>query len=291
MSKKKNTITTFIIVLMLVSGLCLTLYPSFSNWWNARLQTRAIIKYDQTVSQMDNAEKERIIAKAEEYNRKLAELSDPLGKPKEIAGYEDILDITGTGIMGYITIPKINVYLPVYHGTSAEVLNVAVGHLQGTTLPIGGNSRHAVISAHRGLPSAKLFTDIDQLVEDDTFTITILDEVLTYEIDQIETILPSDTEKLRIQQDMDCVTLMTCTPYGINTHRLLVRGRRIDTVYPRNVRVPADAVMVDDMTVWSAIVVFVLLLLLIWWFISEKLRGSRRFTQEKVYDIPLRRDK
>lgn len=291
MSRKKNTITTALIIIMLVTGLGLTIYPSFSNWWNARLQTRAIIKYDQAVSQMNNSEKELIMAKAEEYNRRLAEFGDPLGKPKEIEGYDDILDITGTGIMGYITIPKINVYLPVYHGTSAEVLNIAVGHLQGTSLPIGGNSRHAVISAHRGLPSAKLFTDIDQLVEDDTFTITILDEVLTYEIDQIETILPYETEKLRICPDMDCVTLMTCTPYGINTHRLLVRGRRIDTVYPRNVRVPADAVMVDDMTVWSAIVVFVLLLLLIWWIISGKMRNSKHFSQEKIYDIPIKHDK
>ena len=191
--------------------------------------------------------------------------------------------------MGYITIPCIDVYLPIYHGTSSEVLNIAVGHMQGSSLPIGGKDTHAVISAHRGLPSAKLFTNIDKLIEDDTFTITVLDEVLTYEVDNIEVVLPNETNKLEIIPDMDCVTLMTCTPYGVNTHRLLVRAHRIDTVYPHTVKVPADGIMVDDMSVYTAVAAAVLVMLIAYWIISGKLRKHRHFTQEMVYAIPVKK--
>lgn len=291
MSRKRNIITTIIFVTMLFSGLCLMLYPSFSNWWNSHRQSKAISNYDRTVADMDTSQKKEILKKAEEYNRRLAELDAPFSEYNRIMGYDDILDITGTGIMGYITIPRINVYLPIYHGTSAEVLNIAVGHMQGSSLPIGGKSRHSVISAHRGLPSAKLFTDLDQLIEDDTFTVTVLDEVLTYEVDCIEVILPNETDKLEVVPDMDYITLMTCTPYGINTHRLLVRAHRIDTVYPHNVKVPADGIMVDDMSVYTVISATVLILLFVYWIISGKLRKHRRFTQEMVYDIPIKNDK
>jgi len=206
---------------------------------------------------------------------KLAELPSPLSDYANVSGYENVLDITGTGIMGYITIPKINVYLPIYHGTSPEVLNIAVGHLQGSTLPIGGTSRHSVISAHRGLPSSKLFTDIDQLVEDDTFTITILDEIYTYSVDNIEVVLPTELNSLNIIPDQDNVTLMTCTPYGINTHRLLVRAHRIDTYKPHEVRVPADAVPIDKMNCIPFIVAAVIILLILFWVIQGRM--TRRF--------------
>ena len=289
MSRKRNIITTAIFVIMLVCGLCLTVYPSFSNWWNSRRQSRAISNYDQAVANMDTSQKNEILKKAEEYNRKLAELEAPFSDYNKISGYEDILDITGTGIMGYITIPCIDVYLPIYHGTSSEVLNIAVGHMQGSSLPIGGKDTHAVISAHRGLPSAKLFTNIDKLIEDDIFTITVLDEVLTYEVDNIEVVLPNETDKLEIIPDMDCVTLMTCTPYGVNTHRLLVRAHRINTVYPRNVKVPADGIMVDDMSVYTAVAAAVLVMLIAYWIISGKLRRHGHFSQEMVYDIPLKK--
>ena len=290
MSKRRSVITTVIFVIMLISGICLIAYPSFSNWWNSRRQSRAIASYDRAVADMNDSEKESLLSEAERYNDRLSELAAPFDEYGSLTDYDDILDITGTGIMGYITIPKINVYLPIYHGTSPEVLNIAVGHLQGSSLPTGGKGRHSVISAHRGLPSAKLFTDIDNLIEDDTFTITILDEVLTYEVDQINVVLPYERDKLTVVPDMDLVTLMTCTPYGVNTHRLLVRAHRIDTVYPHNVRVPADAVQVDDLTVYSAIIAAVLILLLLYWLIIGRLRRHRHFSQEKVYDIPLNKD-
>lgn len=288
MKKKSSVITTMIFVIMFITGICLTLYPSFSNWWNSRMQSRAIARYDRAVADLSNNEKERILLKAEQYNKELGSLGAPFEDYEQISGYEDILDITGTGIMGYITIPKIDVYLPIYHGTSPEVLNVAVGHLQGSSLPVGGTGCHSVISAHRGLPSARLFTDIDQLIEEDTFTITILDEVLTYEIDQIVTVLPYERNELYAVPDEDYVTLMTCTPYGINTHRMLVRAHRIDTVYPHNVKVPSDAVMADEMTVYAVIISAVLILLLIYWFISGRLGGHRHFNDETVYQIPLK---
>ncbi|WP_297956846.1 class C sortase [uncultured Ruminococcus sp.] len=287
MSKKRSVITNVIFVVMLITGLCLTLYPSFSNWWNSRLQSRAIARYDRAVADLSNSEKDNILRRAEAYNTALGALAEPFEDHDTVEGYSDILDITGTGIMGYITIPKIGVYLPIYHGTSPEVLNVAVGHLQGSSLPVGGTGCHAVISAHRGLPSARLFTDIDQLIEDDTFTITILDEVLTYEVDQIVTVLPYERNELRAVPEEDYVTLMTCTPYGINTHRLLVRAHRIDTVYPHNVKVPSDAVMVDDMTVYAFIATAVLIVLLIYWIVSGRLGSERHFSEETVYKIPL----
>ena len=278
MKKKSSVITTMLIVVMMITGLCLTLYSSFSNWWNSRMQSRAIANYDRAVASLSNNEKEDLLREAEQYNALLAELGAPFDEYRQLEGYDEILDITGTGIMGYITIPKIGVYLPIYHGTSPEVLNIAVGHLQGSSLPIGGEGSHAVISAHRGLPSARLFTDIDQLIEDDTFTITILDEVLTYEIDQIVTVLPYERDELNIVPDEDYITLMTCTPYGINSHRLLVRAHKV----------PSDAVMVDDMNVYAVIISAVLILLLIYWIISGNVGRHRRFTDESVYKIPLR---
>ena len=275
MNKRSSILFYLFFGSILIIGIGIILYPSFSTWWNSRVQSQAISNYDKAVGDLGNEEKQKIFERAEKYNRELAELPAPLSDYANVSGYENVLDITGTGIMGYITIPKINVYLPIYHGTSPEVLNIAVGHLQGSTLPIGGTSRHSVISAHRGLPSSKLFTDIDQLVEDDTFTITILDEIYTYSVDNIEVVLPTELNSLNIIPDQDNVTLMTCTPYGINTHRLLVRAHRIDTYKPHEVRVPADAVPIDKMNCIPFIVAAVVILLILFWVIQGRM--TRRF--------------
>ena len=273
MNKRRSFLFYLFFGSILIIGICIILYPSFSSWWNARVQSQAISNYDKAVSDLGSDEKKRLLERAEQYNRELAELPSPLSDYASIDGYERILDITGTGIMGYITIPKINVYLPIYHGTSPEVLNIAVGHLQGSTLPIGGKSRHSVISAHRGLPSSKLFTDIDQLVEDDTFTITILDEIYTYSVDNIQVVLPTELNSLNIIPDEDNVTLMTCTPYGINTHRLLVKAHRIDISKPQEneVRVPADAIPIDEMNCIPFIIAVVIFLLILYWVIQGRM--------------------
>lgn len=275
MKSKRDLIVNIFLIAALAAGLGIMIYPSFSNWWNSNKQSRAIAIYDQAVSNMDTADKEKQFEKARKYNSELAGLSVPLSDYKSIDGYEDILDITGTGIIGYIEIPKINAYLPIYHGTSPEVLNVAVGHLEGTSLPIGGKGCHSVISAHRGLPSARLFTDIDQLTENDTFRITVLDEVLDYEVDDIATVLPYETDRLAAVPDKDLVTLMTCTPYGINTHRLLVRAHRIDSETPHVAKVPTDAVPVDEIKVLPFIVIPVLVCLVIYWIFTGR-RDKKR---------------
>ena len=270
MKKKRNVISTAILVVLLLVGLSVMLYPTVSDWWNSRFQTRAIATYNQSVEQMDTGDKERLLMEAHSYNATLSHLTAPFTNWEDAGNYGKILDISGTGIMGYISIPKIQVELPIYHGTSAEVLNVAVGHLQGSSFPVGGENTHAVISAHRGLPSAKLFSDLDQLVEGDTFTVTILDEVLTYEVEKIFIVKPDELDKLAIIPGGDYVTLMTCTPYGVNSHRLLVRAHRVDTVYPHNVKVAADAVQLDSMSVVPFIAAPLFVGLLVFWIVSSR---------------------
>lgn len=275
MKKKRNVISTAILVVLLLVGLSVMLYPTVSDWWNSRVQTRAIATYNQSVEQMDTGDKERLLMEAHSYNATLSHITAPFTNWEDAGNYDKILDISGTGIMGYISIPKIQVELPIYHGTSAEVLNVAVGHLQGSSFPVGGENTHAVISAHRGLPSAKLFSDLDQLVEGDTFTVTILDEVLTYEVEKIFIVKPDELDKLAIIPGGDYVTLMTCTPYGVNSHRLLVRAHRVDTVYPHNVKVAADAVQLDSMSVVPFIAAPLFVGLLVFWIVSGRRRKTR----------------
>lgn len=275
MKKKRNVISTAILVVLLLVGLSVMLYPTVSDWWNSRVQTRAIATYNQSVEQMDTGDKERLLMEAHSYNATLSHLTAHFTNWEDAGNYDKILDISGTGIMGYISIPKIQVELPIYHGTSAEVLNVAVGHLQGSSFPVGGENTHAVISAHRGLPSAKLFSDLDQLVEGDTFTVTILDEVLTYEVEKIFIVKPDELDKLAIIPGGDYVTLMTCTPYGVNSHRLLVRAHRVDTVYPHNVKVAADAVQLDSMSVVPFIAAPLFVGLLVFWIVSSKRQKTR----------------
>ena len=268
----RKQLSTILFGLIFLVGLSVMLYPSFSNWWNLRHQSRAVASYKEAVAQLDNTQEEKMLQEAREYNRKLAELSSPFTDFAEIPDYDEILNISGTGIMGYISIPNIKVELPVYHGTSEGVLQVATGHIQGSSLPVGGENTHAVISGHRGLPSARLFTDLDKIVIGDTFTINILNEVLTYEVEEILVILPTESDKLAIIPDADYITLMTCTPYGINSHRLLLRGKRIDTVYQHTVRVSADAVQIDPMRVVPAVGALLLIMQIILW----KLTGKRR---------------
>lgn len=263
MKNKKNYISTIVLIIVFFVGLSVMLYPTISDYWNSKTQSHAIANYDQILNDMDNSDYWRMMSSAKYYNKKIRNTYSPLENYDSVSGYENTLDVTGTGIMAYITIPKIKVELPIYHGTSNEVLNVAVGHIQGSSLPVGGPGTHSVISAHRGLPSAKLFSDLDQLDIGDTFTITVLNEILTYSVDKITVVNPDETDALQIEPNKDYVTLVTCTPYGINTHRLLVRGVRIETPEQSSVRVSADAVQVEPMLVAPIIAAPLLLALLI----------------------------
>lgn len=266
--KKKKNISTYILVLIFLVGLSVMLYPTISNYVNERNQSRAIATYDEKVSKMSQSDFTKYFKAAEEYNKKLAANPDAFYSPDEIKGYEQTLDISGTGIMGYICIDKLDVQLPIYHGTDAEILEIASGHLKGSSLPVGGKDTHCVLSAHRGLPSAKLFTDLDKMEEGDTFTITVLNRVLTYEVDKISIVLPSQVEGLQIQKGKDYCTLMTCTPYGINTERLLVRGHRIAT--KGNKSVTTEAFKIEPLMVASVMAVPLLLLFLMWILLRRK---------------------
>lgn len=224
---KKNK-TTLIMVLFFFIGLAILLYPSISNFYNQKVQSKAIIDYESILNNIKKDDYTDYFNKADEYNKKLLSMKRPLLTYKNIKNYNKILNLNDHGMMGYLTIDKIKVELPVYHGTSADVLNKAVGHLEGTSLPVGGKGTHSVLSAHRGLPSFKLFTDLDKLEIGDTFVINILDRTITYQVDKITIVKPNQVNDLKIDKDGDYVTLLTCTPYGINTHRLLVRGKRIE---------------------------------------------------------------
>ncbi len=261
----KKNLSTILLVAVLIVGVGLLVYPSLSDYWNSFHQTRAIASYSDAVSTMDNADYDRIWSEAEAYNAALAEKANPYFFTEEDQKlYEDRLNISGTGVMGYIDIPEIKCTLPIYHGTSHAVLQIAVGHVEGTSLPVGGEGTHCVLSGHRGLPSARLFTDLDQLVAGDLFLLQILDETLTYEVDQIRIVLPTEVSDLTIEKGKDYCTLVTCTPYGVNSHRLLVRGHRVaNEEAVAHVRVTADAIRIDPILVAPAAAV-PMLLLFIW---------------------------
>lgn len=271
MRKKKDIISTVVLVLLILVGLSVMLYPIVSDWVNSKTQSRLVENYDQQVSKMDESQYEEFFNRANEYNKKLNDIHSPLTNYDEIDGYESVLDITGTGIMGYVTIPQIDVELPIYHGTTVEILSLAAGHLQGSSLPVGGQSTHAVISAHRGLPTSKLFSDLDMLCEGDVFTVTVLNQTLTYKVDKISIVKPYELENLAVENGKDYVTLMTCTPYGINTHRLLVRGVRIETEEAEKLlRITADATKVDNMLVVPFFAVPLLIVLIIIWTVGGR---------------------
>lgn len=265
MKKKKGNSITFILILVLLAGLSLLLYPSVSDYWNSFHQTQAIASYAENVATMDQARYDALWEEAKAYNASLLGRSNAyLLSEAQRAQYDELLDVSGLGVMGYIEIPSIGCSLPVYHGTEESVLQIAVGHLDWTSLPVGGASTHCVLSGHRGLPSAKLFTNLDKLVEGDVFMLRVLDEVLTYEVDQILIVEPQEVAALQIVEGKDYCTLVTCTPYGVNTHRLLVRGHRIENIEEaKAVRITADAIQIEPLLVAPIVAIPMLLLLLI----------------------------
>lgn len=284
MKIKKRTLSTIILILIFLVGLSLLLYPTVSDYWNSLHQSRAITSYAEQVAGLDDALYQQLWAQADAYNKTLPGKTDRFNlTDEELEEYDQLLSVPGTNVIGYIEISKIDCYLPIYHGTNEAVLQTGVGHLEGSSLPIGGESTHSVISGHRGLPSAKLFTDLDQLEEGDTFVIYVLDETLTYEVDQIRIVEPTEMSELAIEEGEDYCTLVTCTPYGINTHRLLVRGHRVDNAEnASNVRVTADAMQIEPVTVAPLVAIPLLVLLLIGLLVKTRRRNHSHRDGEEI---------
>ena len=281
--KKKNNSTLFLVLILLV-GMSLILYPSVSDYWNSFHQSRAIANYAEAVAEIDNELYQALWVSAEEYNRRLAEIGVQW-KPSEelLEAYERELSVSGSGVMGYIEIPKIGCQLPIYHSIRESVLQVAIGHIEGSSLPVGGESTHCILSGHRGLPSARLFTDLDQLKEGDTFLLRILDETLTYQVDQIRIVLPFELDELNILPGQDLCTLVTCTPYGVNSHRLLVRGHRIENApEARQIRVTGDAFLIDSAIVAPLVALPMLLALLVMLLVSSARKRARRIALSRL---------
>ena len=254
--EKKKEKGILLYLLLLVIGMGFLLYPSLSNYYNTFHQSKAISQYLEIMEEIDKEEQDKIFNEVRMYNKTLITNNTRWKmKDEERKIYNSLLDFTDTGIMGYIEIPKINVSLPIYHGTSDEVLQVAVGHVEGSSLPVGGKGTHAVLSGHRGLPSAKIFTDMDKIEEGDQFYIRVLNEVLTYEVDQISIVLPNEMDTLQIDPEKDYCTLVTCTPYGVNSHRMLVRGKRIETVNEKVITITAEAFQIEPKIVMPFIAI------------------------------------
>ena len=288
---KKNR-WNLLLLLMILIGVGLLLYPTFADWWNSFHQSRAVANYTEVINNMEREEYDRILQAALNYNEKLGKTGALWTMNEEQKkDYLSQLDVTGDGIMGYIDIPKINITLPIYHGTEEKVLQIAIGHIEGTSLPVGGITSHCVVSGHRGLPSAKLFTDLDKMAEGDTWTMTVLDYTVTYEVDQIHVVEPSDLSDLQIENGKDYCTLVTCTPYGINSHRLLVRGHRISNVQG-DARVTADAIQLEPIFImpFIAVPIILVLLMLLVSYNNEVRRHTRIWKQaRKEYIRGLRK--
>lgn len=269
---KKGKLQMFGLLALFFIGVGLLVYPSFSDYWNTFHQSRVIMKYADRVSNMNKDEYARLIKEANQYNQELQKTGIKWNMTDaEKASYNRYLDFESSGVMGYITIPKINVELPIYHGTSDSILQTSIGHIEGSSLPVGGLGSHTILSGHRGLPSARLFTNLDQLSAGDTFTLTVLNETYTYEVDQIRIVEPTDLSSLQLEPGKDYCTLVTCTPYGVNTHRLLVRGHRVENVNG-NAELVADAIQIRPIYITP----FVIILLLFGLFLWSKLRRNRR---------------
>ena len=271
MKKKK---TTFILLISFFIGLSVLLYPSISSYWNAKTQSEAIVDYESMLAQYKPEDHTAIFEEANAYNQKLAQLDDPFSQHSTLTEYGSVLNIGSSGMMGYITVPKISQELPVYHGTSEGVLSVAVGHLEGTSLPVGGESTHCVVSAHRGLPTATLFTHLDRMEVGDLFYFTILDRTITYEVDQIRIVEPDDASLIQIVEGKDYCTLLTCTPYGINTQRLLVRGHQVDTTQTRNLYVANEAYRIEPLVVMPIVALPIIFALLIYVMVAPVKKDS-----------------
>ena len=280
--------TTIILLIVLIAGLSLLLYPSFSDWWNSMHQSRAVASYVEQVANIDEEQYAHLWEAAWNYNESLLDRPNTYTLNEEQkADYNRILDIGGLGIMGYIEVPSVGITLPIYHGTDEAILQIAVGHLEWTSLPVGGESSHCVVSGHRGLPSAKLLTDLDKLVVGDVFIFRVLDEILTYEVDQILIVEPHETDSLLIQKGQDLCTLITCTPYGVNSHRMLVRGHRVENAAQTVThRVTADALLLEPIAVAVLLFFPILILLLILSSIIERLfRNTKKNTYHKTIPI------
>lgn len=278
MNKKGNRVMTLLLVLALLAGLFLLLYPTVSDYWNSLHQTRTITSYAENVAQLDRTEYEEMWAAAQRYNRTLSKRENAFALTEEQKReYESLLNASGNGVMGIVEIPKIGCVLPIYHGTDDAVLQIAVGHLEWSSLPVGGEGTHCVLSGHRGLPSARLFTNLDQLAVGDRFLLRVLDETLTYEVDQILIVEPQEVAALGITEGGDSCTLVTCTPYGINTHRLLVRGHRVENdAQAKAVRVTADALQIEPLLVAPIAAIPLLVILLAVLLLTEQRNGSSR---------------
>ena len=277
---KKHKTVIFLTLGFLV-GICILLYPAFSEYWNSKTQSRAIVDYESVLENLSKEDYTSIFEDAHAYNKALYETRYPLTDYTEVPGYFDALRVSENDVIGYLKIDRIGVELPIYHSTSDEVLNKGVGHLEGSSLPVGGENTHCIMSAHRGLPSSKLFTDLDHMELGDLFQITVLDQVLTYQVDFIKIIEPTDVADLQIIEGGDYCTLFTCTPYGINTHRLLVRGRRIETIREKPViYVSNEAFRVEPLLVTPAVAAPMLLVLLI--YLLVKYRNPPKKPAEKT---------
>ena len=279
----KKYILDILIVVLILAGVGLLLFPIISDHKNRSDASAVIVTYNSEINQKDTEEKEKMLQDAREYNRVMA------GKGISVPGnaipsYADQLNVTDTGIMGYIEIEKIGVQLPIYHDVDSGVLQIGVGHMPTSSLPVGGEDTHSVLSSHRGLPTAKLFTDLDKMKIGDTFTITVADEVLIYEVDQIKTVLPEEMRDLNIIPGEDLCTLVTCTPYGVNSHRLLVRGSRIhpDASMPETLRVANDAIMVDPLVTTAILSIVMLAVINTVVVIRSHLRKKRRKEVEQA---------
>lgn len=283
----KRNLTNIILIVALLIGMCLLLYPTVSDYINSFTQSRVIKTYDEMIQNMTEDEFAHFFEEAENFNRKLAETPEAFYKPKLVDGYEETLDTTGTGIMGYISIDRINVELPIYHTVDEGVLQIAVGHLPGTSLPAAGENVHCVLSGHRGLPSSKLFSDLDKMEIGDIFYITVLNRVFAYQVDQIRIVLPVESDGLRIVPGENHVTLLTCTPYGINSHRLLVRGTQIEYEAEKApLYVANEAYVIDPVVVMPIVAAPLLVLFLIW----TGIMGSRRRKARKIYQKGMQRN-
>jgi sortase A len=269
--KKKGSFTNVILFFILLAGLSLLLYPSFSDYWNSLHQSRAISVYADSVAQLDDDRYKAILDQAVAYNESLNQRLNQFSlTPEQRRAYPDQLNVDGNGVMGYIEIPSIRCTLPIYHGIDESVLQVAIGHIEWTSLPTGGMDTHTVLSGHRGLPSAKLFSELDKLREGDIFMIRVLDELYTYEVDQILIVEPAEVDPLVIEKGKSLCTLVTCTPYGVNTHRMLVRGHRVEN--PKEavqIRVTGNAIQMEP-TLVAIFVGVPLLILLLPWMVSGK---------------------
>ena len=272
--KKRDKLYTVALIVVLVTGLFLLLYPSFSDWWNSRVQTKLISNYNEVVAKLDTEDYTALWDSARAYNGDLWGRNNPyLLEESQRERYNGLLNPAGDGIMGYVQIPDIDVALPIYHGTDELVLQTAIGHLDWTSLPVGGAGTHCVISGHRGLPSARLFTDLDKVAVGDVFMLHVLDDTLTYEVDQIRIVEPDETDELLLQAGKDLCTLVTCTPYGVNSHRLLVRGLRVENLAETvDVRITADAVVVEKLVVAPFVLLPILLVMMVWLFVSSRKR-------------------